>query len=74
VLGSQQLQTKFPDQTVQLPDPLSYLEQALHKSLQSGEEVAAAAIQSMKNMASRPIWSQVFQNGIKSRGPVVGMK
>jgi hypothetical protein len=74
VLGSQQLQTKFPDQTVQLPDPLSYLEQALHRSLQSGEEVAAAATQNMKNTASRAIWSQVFQNGIKSRGPVVGMK
>jgi hypothetical protein len=40
--------------------------------LKSGEEVAAAAIQSMKTMASRAIWSQVFQNAVRERGPVVG--
>jgi hypothetical protein len=53
---------------------LSRAEQVLHRSLQSGEEVAAAAIQRMKKSASRPTWTQVLQKGVRERGPVVGMK
>jgi len=49
-------------------------EQALHRSPQSGEDVAAAAIQRMKKSVSRPIWTQMFQRDVRERGPVVGIK